>query len=209
MPVRYIQQITTPNNKPLCGQFKKPELSIHNSTPLNNSNKIRVANLYVKYHKNILAYIISLGIKQPAAEDLTQNVFLQICSNYVSGQKITNLQGYLFGVARYLVFEYCRKAEQFPIILFSEDIENIVINFPAGRTEAIGESNSLIKSIPLKTLNAIVTNLSHKYREAFELRYIQSLSLDTAAKRARCSKNTLCQRACRATKIIRAKLKLS
>lgn len=187
----------------------KNELPIHHSRLLNDSDKRRLGDLYVKYQKNILAYIVSLGIKRAIAEDLTHNVFLQICCDYVSGRKIINFQGYLFGVARYLVFEYRRAANRLPVILLSKDLENIVTKFPEGRSAAVQKSDEAVESISLKALDKIVANLPEKYREAFELRYIQNLPLHIAAKRAGCSQNTLCQRVCRAIKTVRIRLKLS
>ncbi len=179
------------------------DLSSYDSSPLSNSHKMKLADLYAEHQKNVLAYIVSLGIEQSAAEDLTQNVFLQICSDYVGGREIVNLKSYLFGVAKFFVFEYRRRAERFPIILFSEDFENRVIGLAAAQTRP----DASIKNVSLKVLNVIVANLPNKYREAFELRYIRNLPISVAAKLSGCSQNTLCQRTSRAVKIIRNKLR--
>jgi RNA polymerase sigma factor (sigma-70 family) len=191
------------------GSIEKEELSTRHSQLLSEADKRELGDLYAKHQGRVLAYIASLGIKRSAAEDLTQNVFLQMCCDYVSERQIMNLQGYLFGVARYLVFEYRRAADRLPVILFSKDLENAVTSFPATGPRVGRKSDEVVKSVSLEALHKIIADLPKKSREAFELRFIQNLPLPIAAERAGCSENTLCQRVCRAVKTVRAQLKLS
>ena len=184
--------------------MKKPDGP---ATPLlTDCDRKKMADLYVKYQKNIRAYIISLGVKQPVAEDLTQNVFIQICSDYVSDRKIKNLEGYLFGLARYLVHAYRRKAKRLPIILLSADLEKSLAWPPTSQPHQSQICPELVEGIPSQALNRAIADLPEKYREAFELRYTKNLPLSVAAGLAGCSKNTLSQRTRRAIKIIKARL---
>lgn len=167
------------------------------SQVLGNGDKRNLGDEHEKYAKRILAYIISLGVPQSTAEDLTQNVFIQSCYDYANGQEIKHFEGYLFGLARNIVHIYRRKEALLPTKLFLSDIEDMMTQStiePADVLEVNGDVREAIAELP------------QKYREAFSLRYIHNLPLSAAAQRAGCSKNTFYQRVHIATDILKSKL---
>ncbi|MHC4757143.1 MAG: RNA polymerase sigma factor [Planctomycetota bacterium] len=167
------------------------------SQVLGNANKRSLGDEYKKYEKRILAYIISLGVKQSTAEDLVQNVFIQSCYDYANGQKIKHFEGYLFGLARNIVHIHHRKENLLPTAPFLSDIEDMIVQSTINQPSIVGVKDKAYKAI---------AELPEKYQEALNLRYIQNLPLSVAAQHAGCSKNTFYQRIHIAINMLKTKL---
>jgi RNA polymerase sigma factor (sigma-70 family) len=170
------------------------------SQVLGNNDKRNLGVEYEKYEKRILAYIISLGVNQSTAEDLTQNVFIQSCYDYANGREIKHMEGYLFGLARNIVHIYRRRESLLPTMPFLSDIDDTAAT-QSVTAPMVGEVNSAVYEA--------IAKLPQKYQEALSLRYIHNLPLSVAAQQAGCSKNAFYQRVHIATSILKSKLRSS
>jgi len=178
---------------------KEDSLMLVQLRVLGDSDRKNLSDLYVKYSERIQAYIVSLGVKKSVAEGLTQDVFVQICCDYAKGRKIKHIEGYLFGLSRNIVYQNCRKLKQLPAVGVLENIENVANQSSCDQSGNAQQAGHVLKAM---------AGLPAKYREAIDLRYIQNLSLSTAALYAECRPNTFCKRVLRGIRMIRAKLNL-
>ena len=181
------------------------------SEPLNilsEKDRKKIGAVYTKYHKRIRAYIISLKVPELDADGLAQDVFTQLCYDFLKGRKIKYTRSYLFGIAVHIAHRYRRQANQLSTITLSNVLENLSTCSSANRPGIIRVKGKAEKDISIKLLRKTIADLPEKYRVALELRYIQNLPVSIAAQHAACSEKTFYQRVSRAIKTVRAQLDL-
>jgi RNA polymerase sigma factor (sigma-70 family) len=147
-----------------------------------------VAFLHAKYHSRIKQYITYRVNSVTAAEDLVQDVFVELCKGNGCYDSRRSVEGYLFGIARNIVRGYLRDRANLIKTIRVDSISNLAVRGniqqhtdPAGRIEA----EDLKKAI-----EDVVTQLPPKACEAIRLRFIEGLSSKEAAKKAGCKSKT-------------------
>ncbi|MHC4478397.1 MAG: RNA polymerase sigma factor [Planctomycetota bacterium] len=149
--------------------------------------------LYAKYYTRLRRYVAS-RINSPAeAEDLAQNVFVELYESDGRGhpEDFHNAEAYLFGIARNLIRQHYHSAAKCPRPLDTPALEAIAadrrraMHQPATPAEC-DDTQDLI----LKALN----RLAPAARQALRLAIIDELPPDQAAPKANCSLNAFYQR---------------
>jgi RNA polymerase sigma factor (sigma-70 family) len=161
--------------------------------------------LYARYYAPLKGYIASRIHSAAQAEDVAQNVFVDLCSR--NGKPLydcQNAEGYLFGIARNLIREHQRDAAKSPKALDSPTLEIIAVDrrrptYPPRPPADFDDTQQLI----LKALN----HLPPAARQALKLAVIDGLPPKQAARKAGCSVKTLYQRLSRARKAVGGLLK--
>jgi len=160
--------------------------------------------LYARYYAPIKRYIASRVHSCDQAEDLVQDVFVEVYTrDHKPHQDYHNAEAYLFGIARNLVREHHRSTKKAPKPLDAPTIEAIAARcHPIHQAAACGESDDTQELI-LKALSS----LSPAARKALKLTIIDELPPERAARKAGCSVNAFYQRLSRARKAIPQLLK--
>jgi RNA polymerase sigma-70 factor (ECF subfamily) len=163
-------------------------------------DRTALAFLHTKYYSRMKHYIASHVNSIPDAEDLTQDVFVELCKGNESFNGCENAEKYLFGIARNIIRSYFRKktdsARIIPIVSIDKHdakqrtTQNLV---PLHRLQS-QEQKQLIENT--------VAQLPPIAREALKLRFIDGLNSNEAAKKAGCSIHAFCQRIYKAKKNI-------
>jgi RNA polymerase sigma factor (sigma-70 family) len=160
-----------------------------------------VAFLHAKYHWRIKQYITYRVNSVAAAEDLVQDVFVELCKGNGCYDSRRSVEGYLFGIARNIVRGYFRDRANLIKTIRVDSISNLAVRGniqqhtdPAGRIEEEELKN---------TIEEAIAKLSPQARDALKLRFIDGLNPKEAAKKAGCSYNTFCQRFHKALKALR------
>jgi RNA polymerase sigma-70 factor (ECF subfamily) len=160
---------------------------------LRQRDRTALSLLHVRYYMRIKRYIASRINSSTDAEDLAQNVFVELCSS--DGKHPTDFhsaEAYLFGIARNLVRQHHRATAKSPKDLDTPAIEAIAadhrhrMHLPATPSAELDDTQDLI----LKALK----HLAPAARQALKLALIDQLPPDQAARKASCSLNAFYQR---------------
>lgn len=91
---------------------------------IHDSNRKALGWLYIKYYRCIKRFIASCIDSVTDAEDLAQDVFLELCKGNEGHKEYRNVEAYLFDIAKNLVGQYCRsKSRQIKTIWIKSDDE--------------------------------------------------------------------------------------
>lgn len=160
---------------------------------LRQRDRIALSFLHARYYMRIKRYIASRINSSADAEDLAQNVFVELCSS--DGKHLTDVhsaEAYLFGIARNLVRQHHRATAKSPKQLDTPAIEAIAADhrhrthLPPTPLAGPDDTQDLI----LKALN----RLAPAARQALRLAIIDEMPPDQAARKANCSLNAFYQR---------------
>ena len=159
---------------------------------LHDKDREALRVLYARYYAPLKGYIASRIHSAAQAEDVAQNVFVDLCSR--KGKPLydcNNAEAYLFGIARNLIRQHHRRAAKSPKPLDTRALEAIAAarRHPTHSPSPGAESDDTQQLI-LKALN----RLSPAGRRAIELAVMDQLPPDRAARKAGCSVNALYQR---------------
>ena len=152
-----------------------------------------------KYYPGIKRYIVSRIRNPDEAEDLTQRVFLEFYQNNNGDRDIQNPKAYLFGIARNLVGDYySQKNRQSRFLRIDSEITERISNDNYGK-------NSRARDL-IEEIEAIISQLPPKAREAVELRLVDDLSYKEAARKADCPVGMFYDRFYEGMKILKEKM---
>ena len=145
-------------------------------------DKTALDKLHATYSSHIKHYIASRIRSIADAEDLTQNVFLELCAGNSRYDGQSDVQAYLLGIARNSVGRYYRdKNKQLQAVKVETD-----------RIRLVGCNNfvpppALSREELLRRVERAMDQLSPKAREALKARLIDGLSSREAAQKVGCS----------------------
>ncbi len=157
-----------------------------------------IAVLYTKYYLNIKRYIASQIGSLTDSEDLTQNVFVQLCRSYDDRKIRKNDEVYLFGIARKIIGRYHRgKRNSIKTVPIDSNSESSV-------SCEILQDQALtpFPSQQIKKLEDAIKQLPPKAQEAFKLKYVERLRPKEAARKVGCSVDIFYKRLQRAIKTL-------
>jgi len=131
----------------------------------------KYAKIYDRYVKKIYRFIF-LKVNSPeVAEDLTSEVFLRGWESFKSGEKIENIQAFLYQIARNLVTDFYREKGRAQVI--SAEWEMIDLR-------KTPEEKALLSS-DLKIVREALDRIPDSQREVIILRYVNDLSIKEIA----------------------------
>ena len=167
--------------------------------------KDKLEKVYKDEHKKLVGYIRSRVNDPEEAEDLLQDVFYSVLSNFNVLGPIDNLMGYLYAIARNKITDWYRKKRLNTVSLnnkesnhvLEEIIEDISINIEDDYVRAIIE-DEIFKNID---------NLPKEQKEVFIANEIEGISFKEMSKKMNISINTLLARKRYAVINLRNKLK--
>ncbi|HUW19760.1 MAG TPA: sigma-70 family RNA polymerase sigma factor [Sedimentisphaerales bacterium] len=151
-----------------------------------------LAILYAKYYQPVLDYIVGSTDHNVDAEDLAQNVFIELLQG--SGRykkKEQTVEAYLLGMAKNTVRRYRREKRGQPRTINSDLIDKII---PSSQVRGHQNQEMQIPAQELKkAIRDAVSQLSPKVRQAINLRFAEGLAPKEAAQKAGCPVNAFYQ----------------
>jgi len=169
-------------------------------------NRKAVAVLHAKYYVHMKRYIASRINSIADADDLAQNVFVELCKGNGRYDGRGSVERYLFGIAKNAIRKYHRER--------AHSVKTIPIDsvYPID-TGKVQQSRGPARQIEAQELKKIieeaVDQLPPKAREAVKLRLVEGLEPEAAAKRAGCHVDTFYRRFYEGLKALRKCMKSS
>lgn len=152
--------------------------------------------LYELYYTPVFRYIYGHVRNKDCADDLSQVVFLKI---YKSIGNIKFSKGnpikYFFRVAKNTIIDFWRKKKDFQL-----DDDEIIYQIPDDRD---GMEDIVCKKDFAKNIRAVVCKLSDSYQEVLVLKFFNEWSVSEIADYLKISEAAVCQRQCRALKMLK------
>ena len=130
-----------------------------------------LADLYLKYRRRIKSYITSNINSSADIEDLTQEVFIQLCAGTGRYDGHSDEKSYLLGIAKNTIHRHHRRKSKIKVS------ETVFIHSVS--TKSSGDE--IYQRFEKISEDAII-QLHPKERQAFRLRFIKGLSPKEAAK---------------------------
>ncbi len=165
-----------------------------------HGDRTALGALYTKYYQRIEAYVASRIGSVKDAEDIAQDVFLELWRPRASRDVRQSAEAYLFGIARNAVGQYRRNMRKRPRVVPIRSVGEIA------EGPDIKENQSLSREIPARereeSIKDAVARLLPKAREAVLLRFVEGLSTKEAAEKAGCSVDAFYRRLERAVKAL-------
>ncbi len=145
----------------------------------------RFKKLFEEYKNRIYGYVLSIAKSEPAAEELTQEVFVKIWLGKDLLENVANIEGYIFTIARHIAIRHLRKAAN--DVNFLRELQNYM-HTGSSQTDV---ENKLAASDFDKLLNEALGQLSPQRRKVYELSRGQGLTMDEIASLLNLSRNTI------------------
>jgi len=134
---------------------------------MKNPRKI-FSQIYDRYIDKIYRFIFFKVNSQEIAQDLTSETFLKSWESFKNGNKIENIQAYLYRTARNLVIDFYREKGKVQIV----SAENPLIPDP---TQNLEEKARL--SSDLDQIRQALTNLKEDYQNVIIWHYLDDLPI--------------------------------
>ena len=157
-----------------------------------------LSELYCKYRTPLRHFISQRVGSVSEVDDLTQDVFLQLCRHRGRKSKYHSPRAYIFGIAAHLASQHLRDKKKAPI---SHPIHQ---DMPA-QPSKWRESDQLWGQLESGDLRALLDELPAKAGEAVRLRVLDGLDSEEATRIAQCSKDVLYRRLYEGVRALRLK----
>lgn len=156
------------------------------SDALKKRDRSAIEFIHEHYYHRIKRYISDTVHSNQDVDDLTENVFLELCKK--NGQNkdkdYNNPEAYLIGIAKNQICQYNKKNSELAKIIPIAIIN--VLN--KDTSEKKNPYEQILLSENKQLIEQAVEKLPPKEREAIKLRLIEDLSYEQAAQKAKCSK---------------------
>jgi len=134
---------------------------------MKNPRKI-FSQIYDRYIDKIYRFIFFKVNSQEIAQDLTSETFLKSWESFKNGNKIENIQAYLYRTARNLVIDFYREKGKVQIV----SAENPLIPDPSQNLEEKARLSS-----DLDQIRQALTNLKEDYQNVIIWHYLDDLPI--------------------------------
>jgi RNA polymerase sigma-70 factor (ECF subfamily) len=156
--------------------------------------------LYKKYSRRLYKFGYSILKSQAEAEDLIQDVFLNLWKNRCNVEKDSSIKSYVFTIAYNSAISIIRKkAKESEFVEYLKSLQELNINEEPVNVEL--EYNELTNK-----LDEIIKALPQRQKEVYLLHRVEGLKYNEIAERLNISNNTIENHMSRALKTIREKL---
>ena len=126
------------------------------------------SKIYDRYIEKIYRFIFFKVNSQEIAQDLTSETFLKSWESFKNGNKIENIQAYLYRTARNLVIDFYREKGKVQIV----SAENPLIPDPSQNLEEKARLSS-----DLDQIRQALTNLKEDYQNVIIWHYLDDLPI--------------------------------
>lgn len=160
-----------------------------------NGNQQAFANMVTPFFDHLFGFALSVTKSAVIAEEVVQDVFVQIWRHRAELPAIENIQGWIFTIARNKAYNAFQKQLNDRITL--KQLDDFFAIAPGSSDDQIlvKESEALI--------HKAVSALPEQQAQVFRLSRMQHLSLDEIAERLQISKETVKKHLTRALKSVR------
>jgi len=154
--------------------------------------------LYEKYCKRVYKFAYSILKSREEAENLMQDVFLNLWENRHKVEKDSSVKSYVFTITYHAAISVIRKkARESEFVEYLKSVQKINVE----SVDVVLEYNELTNK-----LDEIINTLPQRQKEVYLLHRVEALKYNEIAERLNISVNTIENHMSRALKTIREKL---
>jgi RNA polymerase sigma-70 factor (ECF subfamily) len=135
---------------------------VTNRVPVWTSQRQQVADLYSEFRDNVFRYLVSIGLDDAKAQDVTQEAFMRLYTTLRDGVSLEDPKNWVFRVAYNMAMD-----------IFTRGRREAALPDSIGRTlanAAASPEDELIEKQWLEGLQRAVGRLSPQQRSCLELR---------------------------------------
>ena len=160
------------------------------SKALQERNKESLVLIHEHYYHRIKGYITSSVGSDQDADDLTQDVFIELSKKSNQNNDYKNPIAYLFGITRNIIKRHIEKQNKSvqTIPITAIDKENTY------KSEQKDSFEQILNSERKQIIEQAIAKLHPKSRQAIKLRFIDGLSIKEASEIEQCSPKVFSQR---------------
>ncbi|WP_236973842.1 RNA polymerase sigma factor [Membranihabitans maritimus] len=156
---------------------------------------IVIDEIIEKYYSRVYAFALTHVKSETIAEDLTQDIFLQLVKKESHLQNIEDLEAYIFTATRYATYHYFKKIRRNEVL--KEEMLNSMKN------QLAQDEDHLLVSDLEKKFHDIIYTLPERQREIFQLSREKGLTHNEIAKKLQISPSTVKNHMVKALKTLR------
>jgi RNA polymerase sigma-70 factor (ECF subfamily) len=164
-----------------------------------------LAALHAKYYAIIRHHIASRVDSAADAEDLAQDVFVELCKGNGQYDGPDDPEAYVFGVARNIIRQYYRKRAKSIKTIPIEEIGSVAAGHER-RQHHLDPTSRIKKQELTEAIEEALAKLPPKARQAVKLRFMDGLTTEQAVKKCGCTLDTFRKRIYRTLERIRLHL---
>jgi RNA polymerase sigma-70 factor (ECF subfamily) len=160
-----------------------------------------LADLHRRFYPTIRAFIASRVSSAADAEDIAQDVFVELHKKNGWHEGLEDPETYVFGIAKNLIRQYYRKRAKSVKAIPIEEIGPIAAGHD--RRQDSDPESRIRKQELTEAIEEVLTKLPPKARQALKLRFVHGLTTKEAAKMCGCTPSTVRKRIFRSLQSIR------
>ena len=138
--------------------------------------------LYERYQRRLFCYLVKMVNDQGRAEELTNDVLLEVWRGAKTYQGRSSPSTWIFGIARHKALNELRRKGDVPVE--PEALLQVTDPHP-------GPGHEVERADLARLMKAALTKLGPEHREVLELAYYQGFSIQEMAEILRCPANTV------------------
>jgi RNA polymerase sigma-70 factor (ECF subfamily) len=155
------------------------------TAPVNNQiTADNFKDLFDQYKNRLYGYVLTIAKSHTAAEEITQEIFIKLWLSRDLLSTVTNLDGYIFTIARHRTFNYLRKATN--DARFLQELQTHMEPVENNNTDEL-----IITKGYEKLVSEALEKLSPQRRKVYELSRHNGMNLGEIALHLGVSRNTV------------------
>lgn len=162
-------------------------------------NKQQFRELILRYQSRVFAVAIKVTNNQKDAEDISQEVFLQLYRSLGTFNGNSSFSTWIYRITMNKAIDYKRKQER----QLDQEPENMIASLP--ETSILSPEEALLKNLDKELIHSYLIELPPAYRDVLKLYYFEELSYGEIAMKLNVAIKTVESRLYRAKRIIKDK----
>ena len=166
-----------------------------------NGNQHRFRELVLRYQSRVFAVALKVSNSQKDAEDISQEVFLQLYRSLHNFKGKSSLYTWIYRITMNKAIDYKRKQEK----IKDQESEELISTYP--EKNILPPEEALIKSFDKELIHSDLLELPTVYRDVLICYYFEGLSYREIALKFNIEVKTVESRLYRAKRLIKDKRK--
>lgn len=139
-------------------------------------DRAKLEELYDKYIEGLIHFLMRYVKDENLAEDLAEDVFVEILLHPDRFRKASSEKTYLYAVGRNKAVDFIRRNARVSTVSIDDEELNIIMSDLSGEETEAGVEETVIKKEDSQRLGQAMGRLKEEYRTALYLSYYEEMS---------------------------------
>jgi len=164
-----------------------------------NGNQQHFRELILRYQSRVLAVALKVTNNQKDAEDISQEVFLQLYRSLGNFNGDSSFSTWIYRITMNKAIDYKRKQDR----QLEQEPEDVISSLP--ETNRLSPEEALLKNLDKELIHSYLIELPPAYRDVLKLYYFDELSYSEISMKLNVAVKTVESRLYRAKRLIKDK----